>query len=288
MNSSLTPEKRPDKNGKLVTRHVRTGGTDSASGRGIPAPGPVIKERTVEQAANELLDTLEQATGDGRLDGSYRGWYLQELKKIPSTKVFDLAMECAANPLTAKFVPEFVKEATNRNMDGHELDRLLTVYFSGVELHEKMRAYSAMYNYSNAEQTLYYTYSTMGFANMKQYDDGITEDHIKYLKSSLLLEMKGVKLSNFTLPHEYYGVLSKVKENWDSIERHAQVLSASEINKYDPLLGDEIVNTCAMVDESGIEPDDMADFMKEHGINSVPRALEMMSTSSKPLYSGVL
>lgn len=288
MNSALTPEKRPDKNGKLVTRHVKTGGSDSASGRSIPAPSTVLKEKTVEQTASELLDVLENGTGNAKLDSAYRKWYLGELKNLPSTNALDLAMECVSTPVGAEWVPAFIKEATNRNMEGHELDRLLTVYFSGVEIHEKMREYSPIYGYSNAEQTLTAMYTTMGFAKMKEYDGSLTDDHIKYVKSQVVLEMSGVKSHNFALPHEYYGILSKVKDNIDLIERNAVVLSASEVNKYDTHFGDEMVRISSAVDESGYDPEDVAKFMKERDIRNAERALEMMSTSAQSLSSGVL
>jgi hypothetical protein len=63
--SNLTPEKRMDKNGRLVTRHVKGNASDSSTDRSIPAPS-ASKSRPTSKAgyAKEISEFLLEAAGE--------------------------------------------------------------------------------------------------------------------------------------------------------------------------------------------------------------------------------
>lgn len=52
--TNLTPEKRPDRNGKMVTRHVRSAPAASAS-KALPAPAVGTTKITVKEAINAVF-----------------------------------------------------------------------------------------------------------------------------------------------------------------------------------------------------------------------------------------
>lgn len=289
MTSSLTPQKRPDKNGKLVTRHVRTGGTDSASGRAIPSPVTLFKERTVEQAATELLDLLENAEGRAQLKDNFRSWRMSEMEKLPGTRGIDMVSECASNPDTAEIVPGIFKEVLNRSEEPEVMDRRLTFYFSAAGVHHTMKRYSKNRSYADTEQDLNEAYSKMGFDYLKRSGGDLTDENIAVGKTMVIMNMLGCNESNFALPYEYYSVLNAVKDDCERVERCASVLSGSELTeRFSTSFTDEIKSVCDAVESSGYEPEQIADLMWERRVSDVNLALEMMNTSTKPLYSGVL
>lgn len=53
--STLIPEQRPDKNGKIVTRHVKPNAGTGLSGMGIPAPSIAMKEESPSETIERIL-----------------------------------------------------------------------------------------------------------------------------------------------------------------------------------------------------------------------------------------
>lgn len=87
MTSPLQPEIRPDKNGKLVTRHLRQGNAVSSGISRVAAPA--IKSEADEEAEQELIGKLIRVTNEDWLlgEGVKRWETLKRVRSLPSSTV---------------------------------------------------------------------------------------------------------------------------------------------------------------------------------------------------------
>ena len=278
MNSALTPEKRPDKNGKLVTRHVKTGPSAGLSGRAIPAPQSAGPSR--EKLTKDIAGILN--TDPGRRGDMMRESAVRALDKIKDVKVIHEAHDALNDPERARYISKLIDDALS--LDSDSTEGKLKVYCASDDLFRKMEDYgfqmhSGMYSdFSNLYSTVF----------NRDFKGKVTDEHVAYFKVELFAKKMQMSINSYSLPNEYYRELESVKQNFDRIEENIPVLMMAFNNRYDAMYYGEMADICDKVEESGYAAEDIGDLMRDRQIYDVDRALLMMNSSTKPLYSGVL
>jgi len=120
--SNLSPEKRLDKNGHLVTRHVRTGTTAPGAGR---IPGPQISPRDVEADRQLVIFASPK----------YRPIFMEQVKQAPQEIVHQLNAFYEKNKgsrsITREVADHTIKivESANKTKDAPRYIELLSAHF---------------------------------------------------------------------------------------------------------------------------------------------------------------
>lgn len=120
MKNQLTPQKRMNKNGVMVTKHVRDAPNESPTGKLIPAPlmtAPGERNAQVEFLGKALHSTyeeyLEMQDGDGMseeeleariegLDGSVLAAYYESIRDNPGHGFEDILISAMHNEITSE------------------------------------------------------------------------------------------------------------------------------------------------------------------------------------------
>lgn len=204
MNNPLVPELRADKNGKLVTRHVKTDTSTSGASNALPAP--LMKDSDAPHKKNiaYLHSTIDLILGTGAYDD------------IPLNSVQSLKEHVST---FSPSVSQALKTLMEEKYDVGYEDLLISV------AHQKVPSDDASYIFFIADQEV----QAHGFDGIWNDDsDGILEHEF----SARVL--RGLKQfseeTGFTIPADIYGANNEIRDKVQSLTKLIKVGDSRELS----------------------------------------------------------
>lgn len=274
--TNLTPELRPDKNGKLVTRHVRA---DSGPSLGKQLPAPSLSAVTAIQESvtpQEIADLAEE-----------RGFYLKISKR---------GMDYLAEhtPETLRNLKRLVQEWPK-----DDIDQLGGVLGFNIKQHALVACTAAVAldarkmfvpdEYSDPLNTIVRVCTDHSISNMDVEPD---EFHFSLIKADII--GKSIYLESpfrALIPHQRSVFIEQIRSNLDVLEPAAPVIAAiGNLTGVDEAgqSFEELMETAALVARHPGRSGDIARIIADR-LEYDPDLIEqMMSSQSPSMTSGIL
>lgn len=288
MTSPLTPQIRPDKNGKLVTRHVKT---DAAAGRtaaAMPAPklAPADSKDTRKQLINEVAEIIASPpanptrfTKTNSLQSVKRD--LEEFKDESFVRALGDAL---SDPERSRYLKALVDSAFYHDEDNRE--NYLKAVLSVDQMFVTIEKYGGQLPFAMSSDTSN-LFSSMGFKS-HEFREEITDEHISYFQSTLIAQKLGIQPSGFPVKNIYYKQVELIRENLDAIVPALPVLVRTIGSDYSKQTFADIAEVLERIEESVNSPDDIADVMVERQTKDFDLVNEVLNNGVKAVSSGVL
>lgn len=236
--TSLIPEKRLDKNGVLVTRHVKDGAALSSSTLSIPAPTlsattatrPSFDELTskdYEKAVLRSFLSLTTTVDTYKIEYLLRQihWY-DETCGGAARKLYDLLPDLDARgvqSLTAGVRYMRVSEGTSPTVETQLFSTAIMAYEFSRDVEEaRLFVTSAVDAKYQERSILAIANSFLGESKKLRVNDGVVAD----LEGRCLLGAIGLEPADFNSEGDYYRGLTKLKEMQDEIKPYLPLLVA--------------------------------------------------------------
>ena len=289
MTSPLTAQVRPDKNGKLVTRHVKT---DAAAGRTAPSmPAPkltapkdetVSREELVDEVANIIATPPENPTRYTRTPSARSVTEsLRDFKDEATIKaVGDAMTDPDANPyLKSLIASSFYNE--DPNLEGY-----LKAVISVSEIHATIEHYGSQLPSGLMSDTSN-LFGSMGFKE-REFKGEVTDEHVGYFQATLIANKLGIQPGGYPIKNIYYRQIEMIKADLDRIVPALPVLVPVLSRDYYRESYDDIANVMERIEASGHAPKDIGDVMIERQTQDLDLVEEILGNGVKPMSSGVL
>jgi hypothetical protein len=301
--SNLIPEKRVNKNGVAVTKHVKPAGAPSASLSGLPAPAlptaGASHETPSAERVHQQLDAryLELHGNTGRGIPSY-GYELPYIDKFPAT--------------VREEVFEFLKTA--------EADEVAEISSFFEHSYDKPNRFSA---YVNTIRDLKWIERCAGETSDRRINDSfrqiydrlelsktdtkVDEFHYGVIKAELIASRLHLSPAGYSVPHLYYREVETLRANFDDISPSLPVVFAAmesreaayrkrledrtlpqEDRKYSPITGEWVMEVAEYAQRYPDATQLIADTIRERGEFDRELIDSMIATSAGAVASGVL
>lgn len=290
--SPLHPEKRMDRNGKLVTRHVRDDPAGTRSERQLPAPAVAPTPAPVFDSAEALVAIRHLTVGWRGADSLVRGHADGLISDATLAAVLDVA---SADPGSRWLLKEYLDSALQRSRD--ESDACLhaavrSIHMAAV-LHSHWRSMrgAAVMDLNNAGSK----------SGMSDYRGEPEEGHVGLFKAYLFAERVGLYPEAYQLKHDYYRAMEQLRQRIDVIEANLPPLAAAlpqqfshygvstdEYGEASGLTWEDVRSALDAVQSSGIDPQEIVDFMAARETADLHEAIALMGQSTAPLREGLL
>ena len=289
MNSSLTAQVRPDKNGKLVTRHVKT---DAAGGRTAPSmpvpklasagPKRVTRDELIDEVANIIAAPPANPTRYTKTP-SLRS-VMSTLESFEDDSVIELIADAMKDPERSPYTKSLITSSFHYGEPSMEAfmklalntDKIyMTIETYGGDMHAQMNS-----DFSNLS-------ASMGFKN-NAFKGPVTDEHVDYFKATLIANKLGIQESAFPIKNVYYRQIEMIKENFDRIVPALPVLVPVLSRDYYKESYDDIANVLGHIETSGHDPKDIGDVMVERHTQDLDLVEEILGNGVKSMSSGVL
>jgi hypothetical protein len=289
MTSSLTPQVRPDKNGKLVTRHIKADASGGRTGASMPAPklgfAPVK-----EVSREEMIDDLAQIISEPPAVPT-RYTNTPSLRSVTSslTEFKDDAMiktvsDAMSDPESSKYLKGLI--ISSFYYDESKLEGFLKVAISVDKMFATMEAYGGQLP-SSLNSDVSNLFSEMGFKE-QEFKDEITDEHVGYFQATLIANKLGIRNNRGQINNIYYKQIESIRENLERIVPALPVLVPVLSRDYYKETYKDIVDVLDTIDRSGHDPVDIGNVMIERGTQDFGLVEEILGNGVKSVSSGVL
>lgn len=288
MTSSLTPQVRPDKNGKLVTRHIKT---DAAAGRtGLVMPAPTLAAPVKKVNREELINEVAEIVAAPPANPT-------RYTKTPSLKSVTSSLSEFKDEATIASIGD----ALNDPESSPFLHSLITssFYYAEPNLEGFLKAaisvdrmYATIEHYGNQlpsalNSDVSNLFSQMGFKE-RDFKGEVTDEHIGYFQATLIANKLGIHERGFPVKNTYYRQIEMIRENMERIVPALPVLvRVMGRDVYKDKYAD-IENVLQYVDASGHAPKDIGDVMLERNTHDFALVKEVLDNGVRSMSSGVL
>lgn len=289
MTSSLTPQVRPDKNGKLVTRHIIADASGGRTGPSMPAPKlgyAPVKETSRE----EMIDDLAQIICTPPANPN-RFTVTPSLRSVTSslTEFTDDAMiktvsDAMSDPESSNFLKGLI--ISSFYYEEPKLEGYLKVAISVDKMFATIETYGGQLP-SSLNSDVSNLFSEMGFKE-HEFKDEITDEHVGYFQATLIANKLGIRANRSQIKNVYYKQIDLIRENLDRIVPALPVLVPVLSRDYYKESYNDIVDVLDTIDRSGHDPVDIGNTMIERGTNDFGLVEEILGNGVKSVSSGVL
>ena len=281
--TNLIPEQRPDKNGKLVTRHVKTGG-GSKPATSLPAPAPVAP------AKREPLAVIEDALAQKLEDGDDLQGIVMYLKmSAPITQQIvadalenyetDEEFDVLYRVINSAIDPGFLQLATS---DIKFIVDLSKTVKTGDTSYPARRAVSVM------ESTFTNKFRSRGTRDSQEY--GYTK-HLGMFKAAVIARALEID-DNVSSDFEEYEQYLHIHENMELLMRHLPACNKVMVGMESHVKGkratsEEAVAVCRILEEFPDSETLIVDFVEDRK-SFDEQAVRESLTSASALSRGAL
>jgi hypothetical protein len=289
MTSPLTPQKRPDKNGKLVTRHVKT---EASAGRtGVVLPAPTLapaggKKVSREQIINEVAEIISSPPANPTRFTKTNSLQsvVAKLKEFKDDAFISELGAALNDPERAQYLKALVDGAFY--YDEPSMENYLKAVLSVDRMFVTMEKYGEQLPFAMASDTSN-LFSEMGFKD-HEFKGEMTDEHIGYFKSTLIAKKLGIQPSGFPVKNIYYKQIELIKDNLDAIVPALPVLVPVMGRDYYKETYADIAEVLERIEESGNSPEDIGDVMMQRHTKDFGLVNEILNNGVKSVSSGVL
>jgi hypothetical protein len=289
MTTPLTPQVRPDKNGKLVTRHVKTDAVGGRSASSMPAPTlgtatvkKVNRKKMIEDLAQIICEppaSPNRFTNTPSLRSVTSS--LEEFKDDAMIKAVSDAMN---DPESSRYLKGLIVSGFYYGED--KLEGYLKVAISVDKMFATMEAYGGQLP-SSLNSDVSNLFSEMGFKE-REFKEEITDEHVGYFQATLIANKLGIRNSRSQINNVYYKQIESIRENMDRIVPALPVLVPVLSRDYYKETYKDIVDVLDTIDRSGHDPVDIGNVMIERGTQDFGLVEEILGNGVKSVSSGVL
>lgn len=277
--SNLIPEKRVNKNGVAVTKHVRPA-TTSSSKTALPAPAlsgsasTVIQTAPVPTAANiieRMWERKKELSDSPRRQPSF-GYEQPFIDKFPDE--------------LRQGIHDFIKTANTAATS--EIERLITyhsdepnrfsAFINTIDDVWKIDHVRGEYDVRRSCDTITRLYDDLGLVKFR---GEVSEYHFSVIKAEHVASALRFARKNYSLPHEYYREIDVIRQNIDTIIPAISVLIATENSRVSAYVDRISDSTLPRPDDAyrhmtGDELVGVAEYMQQH-----PERTEMVVATIK-------
>lgn len=289
MTSPLIPQLRPDKNGKLVTRHVKTDTAGGGAASRIPAPKMMTASKkgpTREQAIDDLAQIIsEPPANPTRFTNtpSLRNVTLS-LQDFKDDSMFQKITDAMESPESSRFLKGLITAGFY-----YQEPRLEGYLKAAIDLDS---IYTACQKYGDQMPSQFQSdfsnmFSEMGFKE-SEFKGEITDEHIAYMKATMIANKLGIHNSRGMINNIYYKQIESIKDDLDRIVPALPVLVPVLSRDYYKESYSDIVEVMDEMDKLGHDPIDIGDTMAERGLHDLGLVNEILNNGVKAVSSGVL
>lgn len=289
MNSSLTAQVRPDKNGKLVTRHVKPDAAGGHTASSMPAPKLVsVKSKKVsrETMISEVAEVIAAPPANPTRftkTPSLRG-VTSSLEEFKDDAMIRLVGDTLNDPESSPYLKSLI--ASSFYYDEQNLEAYLKAVISVDGIYSTLSHYGDQMPSALTSDTSN-LFSSMGFKE-REFKGEMTDEHIGYFKATLIANKLGIQPGGYPIKNIYYRQIEMIKEDLDRIVPALPVLVPVLSRDYYKESYDDIANVLERIEASGHDPKDIGDVMIERHTQDFGLVEEILGNGVKSMSSGVL
>jgi len=276
--SNLVPEKRVNKNGVAVIKHVRAAG-DTLSKSLLPAPMlPAVAEPVAVSSraptAYDLRERLEARfaeTTTGANDVPTFGYEMPHIDKFPDSvrrDIYDFLESASASDCHR------IKSFFSRDYDNPNIFSAFVNTIDDVRWIETCRDEHAA---QQSAQNLINLVSKLGLNRSKTT---IGQYHFDVIKSEHIASILQLSIDDFSVHHEYYREIETIRTNLDTIIPALPVVFALAVSqeddymssnsphpkgKYRPMTGEQVVEVASYAQNHPDHTEVLIATIKERG-----------------------
>jgi len=229
--SNLVPEKRVNKNGVAVTKHVRASAVPVSTAP-LPAPslstGTPTTAPTARDLRERLLARLAELSPGAEQRISTFGYELPYIDEFPESVRQD--------------VYDFLETANDN--DCHEVEQLFRLDYENPNLFSAfvntirdVRWIETCRDEHGAKRSADNFRKTFDKVGLRKAKNGLSQYHFDVVKAEHIAAILQLSEDDFVTPHEYYGEIEVIRKSIDTILPMLPVVFAVAIAREDAYIG---------------------------------------------------